>query len=201
MTRVVVLIDWQNGYKQARKAFNLDREAPERGTVSPLGLAQVLARRSAGHRAELHKVEVHRGLADPRRDRTGNSAALRQRDAWEAEAPGIIVPMLRPLAYKPATGEPEEKGVDVAIAVSALEWSITGQAERVVIFSHDSDLLPGIDAICRLYGAGKIETASWWSRSYWKRIPETPGVRNHGLDEATFLEVETPVDYRPPPPD
>ena len=199
MTQIVVLIDWQNAYQQARNAFGLDDAAQERGTVSPLKLAQVLAQRSAGHRARLIKIEVHRGLPDPRRQRTANSAALRQRDAWEAEAPGIVVPKLRSLAYNPDTGEPEEKGVDVAIAVSSLEWTITARAERVIIFWRDSDLLPGIDTVCRLYGADKIQTASWWSRSYWKRIPETPGVKNLGLDEETFLAVETPVDYRPPP--
>jgi hypothetical protein len=108
--------------------------------------------------------------------------------------------MLRPLAYNPDTGEPEEKGIDVAVAVRALEWSVTGKAHVVVIFSHDSDMLPGIEAICRLYGCSHIETGSWWSREnkYWTRIPERTGVTNHPLDEQTFLEIETPVDYRPP---
>lgn len=200
MKKVVVLIDWQNTYKQARKAFGLEREPDERGTVSPLGLAQILAARNKRSRHGLVRVEVHRGLPDPRKQRVGNASVLRQRDAWEAEAPGIVEAKLRPLAYNPDTGDPEEKGVDVAVAVSALEWTITGKADVVVIFSHDSDMLPGIEAISRLYGPDKIETGSWWSREnrYWNRIPERPNVTNHPLDEEKFLEIETPVDYRPP---
>lgn len=201
--RVAVLIDWQNTYRQARVAFGLANAPGERGIVSPLGLARVLAAGNKRRRHELVRVEVHRGLADSRRQPTANSAALRQRDAWEAESPvespRLVRAKLRPLAYDPETGDPEEKGIDVAIAVSALELAITGDADVIVIFSHDSDLVPSIDAIRRLYGhQPTVETGSWWSPTYRKRIPPTRNVMNHTLDEETFLSIETPIDYRPP---
>lgn len=195
--RVVVLVDWQNAYKTARVAFGLSNEPAERGTISPMGLARSLVAGMRGHGHKLERVELHRGLPDARRDKVGNAAVMRQRDAWLAEDLALIVPKLRPLAYHPETGEPEEKGIDVAIVVSALEWTITGHAQHVIIFSHDSDMKPGIEAVCRLYGADKISTASWWSRDYRKRIPATQGVANITLDEATFLKIETPIDYRP----
>ena len=192
--RVVVLIDWQNAYHHAREAFGLDDEPLERGTISALGLATALLHGLPGHGHQLVRVEVHRGLPDSRRQKVANASVLRQRDAWIAEDPERVVPKLRPLAYNP---DPEEKGIDVAVVVSGLEWTITGGAELVIIFSHDSDMQPGIEAICRLYGADKVATGSWWSRAHWKRIPPTLGVKNITLDEDAFLKMETPVDYRP----
>lgn len=147
-----VFIDWQNVYRQARKAFDLEHEPTERGIITPLLAAKTLAGRNArGDTANLVCVEIHRGLPDPRSEPKANRAVLRHRDAWLAEDP-IVAPRLRALRLNKGTQKTEEKGVDVALAISALEHMIDGSCEVVIVFSHDSDLQPLLEAICRLRG-------------------------------------------------
>jgi uncharacterized LabA/DUF88 family protein len=196
--RVAILIDWQNAYQQARNAFELEEKSQTRGIISPLALGRLLVdRQPRALRAELAVVEVHRGLPDARRQKRANAATLRHRDAWIAEDPRIVIPRLRPLAYNPETAKPEEKGIDVALAVSAVEWIASNEDCLVVIFSHDSDLLPAVETIARVWGSSLIQTASWWSRNYWKRIRTTEDVKNHALDLEAFRSIERAVDYRP----
>lgn len=197
MSRVAVFFDWQNCYQQARKAFALEGEAGRRGVFNPYEAARILAfgnRRGDG--GQLVRVEIHRGLPNPVKDPVGNSAVLRHRDAWEALSP-LVKPRLRPLRYNPDTGEPEEKGIDVALALGVVEHVISDFCDVAIIFSHDTDLLPVIETISSIRGSHRIETASWKSdeTGYHKRIPPVPGVVNHTFRRATFARIETPINY------
>lgn len=201
---VAVFIDWQNVYREARRAFDLDGEPSERGVFSPLALAQVLAAgNKRGSDGKLKKVEIHRGLPNPNNNPKGHGAAERQRQAWLAEDPLLVVPRLRPLKYNPDKGQDEEKGVDVALACSAMEHALmSDDCDVVIIFSHDTDLLPPVETICRLRGPSHVETASWKSDHFAKRIPPakqvwgTPyGVVNHTIRVEVFDRVETPINY------
>jgi hypothetical protein len=129
-------------------------------------------------------------------DPVGNSAVLRHRDAWQALSPLVKV-RLRPLKYNPKTGKPEEKGIDVALALSVVEHVVRDFCDVAILFSHDSDLLPVVETICRTGGPHRIETASWKSddHNYHKRIPPVPGVVNHSFRIATFARIETPINY------
>ena len=55
-----------------------------------------------------------------------------------------VIPRLRPLRYPPNYPEagPTEKGVDVQLALAAVEGVLTQLCDVAIIFSHDSDLLP-----------------------------------------------------------
>jgi uncharacterized LabA/DUF88 family protein len=194
--RVAVFIDWQNAYKSVRRAFALETQPSEHGTFSPLRLAQVLAagndRGSDGH---LVRVEVHRGLPSSKRDRIGYGANRRQSQAWMKESPELVIPRLRPLRYPDDGGQPEEKGIDVQLALSAVEHTLTDKCEVAVIFSNDTDLVPAIEMITRITGRSHVETAAWTSEHHKSRLRPKPEVFHHALTEDVFRSVETLINY------
>jgi uncharacterized LabA/DUF88 family protein len=201
--RIAVFIDWQNAYKAARTAFGLLQEPGRRGVFSPLALGRLLARfNRRGDEGELIRVEIHRGWPNPQGNPIGHGAVDRHREAWLAEDPDLVHVHLRPLKYNEEHERDEEKGIDVALACGVLEAVLTDFCDVAVIFSHDSDLLPPIETICRVRGPTAIETASWASDSYPYQIPPAKrpdgqryGVINHTLRRELFDQVETPVNY------
>jgi NYN domain-containing protein len=195
--RVAVFIDWQNVYRSARRAFCLEQTPSERGNFSPLRLGQLLAAANGrGARGKLVCVEIHRGLPSQRYDKVGYIANRRQEAAWKAENSRVVAPKLRPLRYRNYPKEsPIEKGVDVELAVSALEATLTGRCDVAIVFSHDTDLLPVPEAIARLLGSGRVETASWVSRSFQGRLRPKVPVIHHAIPQKVFEAVETPVNY------
>lgn len=197
--KVAVYFDWQNAYKTAREAFDLLNMPNEHGNFSPYRLARILAAANGRGKTggELVRVEVHRGLPSQRYDPTGYAANRRQSAAWEAERPGIVIPKLRPLRYpRDYPAEPAvEKGVDVQLAVSAIEASLTKRCHVAIIVSHDTDLLPVPETISRLLGGHRVETASWSSPSFQSRLRPKPAVYHHLISRQVFEAVETPVNY------
>ena len=197
LDRVAVFIDWQNVYQSARRAFALTALPSERGVISPYQVARILA--AGNDRASdgvLVKVEIHRGLPSSARDPTGFAANRRHSAAWIKENPDVVIPRMRPLRYPDnPNGEPEEKGIDVQLALSAVEHALVGECEVVVIFSHDTDLVPAIETITRITGKSHVETASWSSPTHKARLRPKVAVFHHNLGEDVFRQVETPVNY------
>jgi NYN domain len=126
--------------------------------------------------------------------RIGSGACLQAR-AWEESDPQTVKAQLRPLRLNPETERLEEKGVDVALAACAFEWAVIESVDRVVIFSHDTDLSSIVEVIARTKGPQTVETASWCSKEYRKRIPPIAGVTNHLLKEKLFLAIEDQTHY------
>jgi hypothetical protein len=198
MPRVAVFIDWQNAYKSARTAFGLEAMPNERGNFSPYHVSRILAAgNDRGSSGELVRVEMHRGLPSNERDPKGYAANRRQAAAWVRENQEVVVPRLRPLRYDPHDpyAQPEEKGVDVQLALSIVENVLLGHCDVAVLFSYDTDLVPVVETICRLKGADRVETACWQSREFRKRLRPIHGVHHHGLSGAIFQRVETPINY------
>lgn len=196
MTRVAVFIDWQNTYKTAREAFGWRDWPNEYGNYSPLGLSLELARANDLGDAELARVFVYRGLPSTRHDPGGYAANRRQSAAWMAENPDVVVPKLRPLAY--VNGDPQaprEKGIDVLLAIDAVEWTITERCDVAIIFSHDTDLLPAVEAMTRLRGPGCVETASWTSTTFQSRLRPSGRVYHHLVDVQRFMRHERRINY------
>lgn len=194
--RVAVFIDWMNVYKAAREAFGFTTESGVRGQVNPYRLGRVLAAANRrGQSAELVRVEIHRGRPLPNQSPVGHAAATLQARAWEESDPRTVKAQLRPLRLNPETERLEEKGVDVALAACAFEWAVIESVDRVVIFSHDTDLSSIVEVIARTKGPQTVETASWCSKEYRKRIPPITGVTNHLLKEKLFLAVEDQTHY------
>jgi uncharacterized LabA/DUF88 family protein len=199
--RVAVFFDWQNAYKTAREAFGLWNMPNEHGNFSPYRLARLLAAgNERGADGKLTRVEIHRGLPSQRHDKQGYAANRRQSAAWMAENREIVVPILRPLRYPHNyPDEPEiEKGVDVNLALRAVERVLTDKCDVAIIFSHDTDLLPVPETIARLAGVEHVETASWSSEDFHYRLRPKPPVFHHLVSEQVFRAVETPVNYARP---
>lgn len=197
--KVAVYIDWQNAYKTAREAFGMEAWPNEHGNFSPYQLARILAAgNERGTSGDLVRVQIHRGLPSQRYDPVGYAANRRQSAAWMKENPELVIPRLRPLRYpRDYPNEPAvEKGIDVALAVDSLEWTITGRCDVAIILSHDTDLLPVVEAIARLKGKDHVETASWTSNAFSKRLRTKPDViHHHYISEQVFKRIETPVNY------
>jgi NYN domain len=195
--RVAVFIDWQNVYKGAREAFGMVWQPSEHGNFSPYRLAQILAAgNDRGPDGKLVLVEIHRGLPSSTRDPVGFAANRRQSAAWMKECPELVVPRPRPLRYPDDDREdPDEKGIDVQLALSAVENALSADCEVVVIFSHDTDLRPAIETISRIAGESRVETAGWTSPTFHKRLGTKPDVFHHAIPGSLFRSVETPINY------
>lgn len=113
------------------------------------------------------------------------------------ENPEVVMPYLRPLRYdrNDPTAAPVEKGIDVALAVNAVENTLTQRCDVAIVFSHDTDLAPAVEAIARLCRPSHVETASWRSDHFEKRLRPVTGVHHHHIHRAVFDRVETPVNY------
>lgn len=198
--KVAVFIDWQNTYKTAREAFGWKAYPNEYGNYSPYQLARILtAGNGRGAEATLVRLNVHRGLPSLKYDPKGYAANRRQAAAWMKENPEIVIPRLRPLRYSHDPNEsPREKGVDVELALAAVEWVLTKACDVAVVFSHDTDLVPLIEMLRRLKGLTCIETASWVSAIFKQRIRTNPPVPHHDISQAVFDRVETRVNYAHP---
>jgi NYN domain len=194
--RVAVFIDWQNVYKAARRAFGLERMPVERGNFSPYRLGLFLAAANGrGDMGQLVAVEIHRGLPSQRLDWVGYSASRRQAAMWKAENSQVVQPKLRPLQYRRRSRLPVEKGIDVALAVSAIEFKLNDRCDVAIVFSHDTDLLPVPEAIAELAGPGGVETASWSSPNFAQRLRPKVQVAHHSISRRIFEAIETPVNY------
>lgn len=67
-----------------------------------------------------------------------------------------------------------------------------------IIFSHDNDLLPVPEAIARLVGPSRVETASWVSPSFKRRLRPKAPVVHHTIPPKVFEAIETPINYARP---
>lgn len=198
---MAVYIDWQNVYNTARRAFSLTDAPSEEGQISPYRVAQILAAGNGrGAAGKLVRVEIHRGLPNSSKDPTGYGANRRQSAAWMKENEEVVIPRLRPLRYPQNYPDelPEEKGIDVQLALAAVEHVTSNPpfCDVAVIFSHDTDLVPAIQTISRLTSSDRVETASWVSDIYSGRI-RAQGARvfHHELSRDVFEEVRDPVNY------
>lgn len=62
-----------------------------------------------------------------------------------------------------------------------------------IVFSHETDLVPLIEMLVRLKGAGSVETASWAAEHFNQRIRTKSPVHHHAVSQAVFDRVERRV--------
>jgi hypothetical protein len=55
---------------------------------------------------------------------------------------------------------PQEKGIDVQIAVDLIQAAFTGHYAALVLFSSDTDLLPALETVVD-HRLGHVEVACW----------------------------------------
>ena len=191
-TRTIVLIDGQNLYHLARKAW-------ASGPKSPYGwpsydvekLAQALVSRVPGR--TLAEIRFYTGVPDP---------AMGGSEFWHGfwsnkirylKSRGIYVYRGRVNSGR------QEKGVDVSLALDLVQATHDERYEVAIIVSQDSDFGPAV----RL--AKQIAKAQGRSLAIESCFPFGPGLSRRGvpgttwihIDQATYDSCHDPTDYRP----
>lgn len=203
MTRVAVFIDYQNVYKQARKAFSRTT-TPDEGQVYPrrLGLLLTDRGRALDTSRALEAVHVYRGEPTAKHDRKGQAACQRQVRYWASQA--LVDPWTRPLHYYPTdkkdwqgnqVWEAREKGIDVRLAVDMVLGAKRDEFDVAVLFSCDTDLVPALDGV--LAERKRCEVAAWKSPTEWssRLDADTRKLWCHWLDETDYDRCRDPADY------
>jgi uncharacterized LabA/DUF88 family protein len=193
LRRTVVFIDYQNAYMQARRCFTGSRAPATAGQFDPVALgAMVAARRGS----TLHQVRIYRGLPQAERDSRSFTAADRQCGAWSRDPRAAVV--TRPLRY--GRGRPQEKGIDVRLAVDFVAMALRGEYDVGVLMSHDTDLVPALEAVLDLTSAAQVEVAAWAPTSRRVSRLRVPGrdVWCHELTAADYAAVADTRNYTRP---
>jgi uncharacterized LabA/DUF88 family protein len=200
MKRVIVFIDAQNFYRNARRAFFDDAyDSYELGQVRPSAVGRLLAARDADR--QLFGVRIYTGRPDAFLQPKAHGANVRQCQAWESD--GCYV-FHRPLRYPPgwpnAGGRrPEEKGIDVAMAVDLSRLAYEDQYDVGIICTGDTDLIPAVEDVLGGNKGVQVEVAGWRSDHYRQRL-SLPG-RNiwcHWLHRDDYENVRDDTDYTRP---
>ncbi|MYF83120.1 MAG: NYN domain-containing protein [Acidimicrobiia bacterium] len=132
------------------------------GQVDPLALGRLIIDRSPYDRT-LAGVRIYRGVPHSTKDPKGYGACMRQIASWSKLA-GVQV-YARPLRYPYGwpRQKPEEKGIDVAMAVDFVLMAARREYDVGILMSADTDLKPALEAVITL-GSAKAEVAAWSSQ-------------------------------------
>ena len=203
MTRVVLFIDAQNLYKGARDDFGV-RDANGKiiepftfGQVHPIELGKLICSRPPeGETRALHQVRVYTGRPDSSKQPVGYGANLAQCAAWEAKGIHVVHRTLR-YPFDWPVSKPQEKGIDVALAIDLVTGAIDGTYDVGIVCSTDSDLRPAIEYVYRKFGGHPRAEVMAWKDAYRLSVPGY-NIWCHFLDRADFDSISDPTDYRTP---
>jgi uncharacterized LabA/DUF88 family protein len=193
---VTVLLDWQNIYRCAREAFGLEDGPAVGGTVDPLKLATHLAAGmdpELGRSRKLQEVRAYRGRPNSAKDRKSYDAFQSQTAAWAKAGGERLVGCYRDLRYR--GDEIVEKGIDVWLAIELTTIAYEQSADRVVVVSSDTDLVPALELATKIRGPGFAETAGWDGPTQSAAILNVDGVSQHRLGVIEYERVRDPTDY------
>ncbi|WP_278260892.1 NYN domain-containing protein [Nocardia sp. AG03] len=193
MLRAVIVIDYQNIHLTARGKFTAPGTPTHESLVHPLRFAEqlLIARANAkgadAPAVKVAKVHTFRGLPSNRHDPTSYRRSQAQQAEWTRD-PRVEV-TYRPLRYQEINGvlTPQEKGVDVLVALKFTELVAAAQYDVAILAAHDTDLEPALEVALRSDAARSrkvtVETAGWYQ---CKRIAPRNGDRKPWH---TFLAV------------
>ena len=196
---VVVYIDSENTRMGARDAF-FPGGAPHytAGQFSPLALGELLIGRTpAGFDRNLKQVRVYTGRPDATRHPRNYTAHMNQCAAWESASACVV---WKPLRYPPdfPASRPQEKGVDVQLAIDLVTHSIQRYFDIAIVVSTDTDLRPALEWVALRTSPGpRVELAAWRSPTSNRRIHVQAPRRIwcHWLDLSDYQSVHDPTDY------
>jgi len=204
MPSAVVFIDFQNTCLGARDRF-YPREPAYKGTFDPLKLATLVVSRRLEPTA-LVAVHVYRGLPDATLEPKGHAAAMRQKVAHEAAGRGLVIYHHRPLRYPAGfpRERPQEKGVDVELAIDFVRLAVQRAYEVGILISCDTDLRPALETVLSLQSPRSMyprcEVAAWRGDSgFAPRLSiSTARLWCHWLSRPDFVSVADGTDYTRP---
>lgn len=197
--RVAVLVDYQNMHLTARGQFTPAGTPTHESLLHPGLLGrQVLTARATAKGAdtpatELALVDVYRGLPSNKHD----PVSYRRSQAQEWTRDRVVRVTYRPLRYRYIENvlTPQEKGVDVLVALNLVATASSGVYDIVILAAHDTDLEPALEMAISTEpvreGRVAVETAGWHqckrlqprngSRGTWHTEPLSGLTRSEGL--------------------
>lgn len=200
--RLILFIDAQNTYRGARNAFlssgRLYTEPHVFGQIDPWLLGSLICSRGGpnGSQRVLHEVRVYTGRPDATKDPRTYAAHMKQCSAW-AKAGATVIP--RTLRYPPEypAARPEEKGIDVALAIDFVACALDGLFDMGVMLSTDTNLRPALEYVSRKCTSQCVaEVAAWRSPTSRSRLSiKGASLWCHWLHEADYEAVHDAVDY------
>jgi NYN domain len=193
---VIVLLDWQNIYSCAREAFGLEDAPGGVGNVYPLKLAVQLASgtdEATGRPRQLQEVRIYRGRPDGAKYRQWYSAWQSQTAAWKKAGGGRLVERYRDLRER--DGVLVEKGVDVSLAIDLISLAYLEEADRVVVVSSDTDLVPALELAREIRGDDFAEVAGWVGPHPSAAVLSVEGVPQHPLNATDFARLQDHTNY------
>ncbi|WP_062435702.1 NYN domain-containing protein [Herbidospora daliensis] len=200
---MILFLDHQNVYKGARETFHEPSLAPGTdGQIDPVRLGVWLIENSPYDR-ELVEVRIYRGQPHPSRDARGHAAFVRQRVDWENDP--RVVGVFRDLRYprgwpdRCAPGlKPQEKGIDVALAIDYVKLALEGRYDVGILMSTDSDLKPALEVVAamRPNGGPRVEAAAWKGPGAKRPLSlSQPKIWSHLLDKSCYDAVRDATNY------
>jgi len=198
LRRIVLFLDYQNAYMQARRCFAHLHAPVTAGQFDPAGLGTlVVGRQLTPSEAVLHQVRVYRGMPDSRRDPRGYMAVDRQSSAWRADPRVELI--TRPLRYprdRPRA-RPVEKGIDVCLAIDFVAMALRGEYDVAVLMSSDTDLVPALESVLDLAPAAQPQVAAWTPANGAARRLRVPraSLWCHELTQADYAAVADSRNY------
>ena len=196
--RLVLFVDAQNVYMGARDAFFTPSAPSTDGQVDPSAIAELIARRqaAAGYPCSVRQVRVYSGFHTPEGNPTAYAAYRSQSAGWKSRGCEVIG---RPLRYPRVAGEsPQEKGIDVALAIDFVRLALDNVFDVGVLFSTDTDLLPALEFVRDKYGTAVHVTTAAWDSDTSPRPLRMPGMWCHKLTLEDYRAVHDPTHYARP---
>jgi hypothetical protein len=155
--RVAVFIDFQNAHLVGHGLFGSGSEL-FRCVPDPVKVADLIAARR-GRPSAATAIRVYRGRPDPNHQPRVTASNDAQAAQWTRDRRVQVI--RRQLNYRDWPNHaPQEKGIDVAIAVDLMHLAIRKQYDALVLFSSDTDLLPALETIVQLR-LTHVEVACW----------------------------------------
>ena len=182
-------------YKGARTAFFKNSDPHYCGQINPIKLGKLICSRSPTNSSRLlQQVRIYTGRPDAAKQPKAYAAHIKQCNAWEKLGAKVISRILR---YPPAwpTSKPEQKGVDVALAIDFVALAIDNEYDIGVIASTDTDLKPAIEYVNKKCGTQCQAEVLAWKSSIAKTRLYMPSVWCHHLDINDYNSLADLTDY------
>jgi hypothetical protein len=88
-----------------------------------------------------------------------------------------------------------EKGVDVSLAIDLVSLAYLQGADRVVVVSSDTDLVPALELVREIRGDNFAEVAGWIGPHLSAAILSVEGVPQHPLNATDFERLQDNTNY------
>lgn len=191
--KLTLFIDAQNTYKNAREAFFTPTAYHTYGQINPVEVGKLVVSRTI-QQATLNQVRIYSGRPDARKEPKTYAAHMKQCIAWQKMGIEVIT---RSLLYI-KNAKPQEKGIDVALALDFVTMAVDNKYDIGVIFSTDSDLNPALEYVYnKFHNSTSVAVVSWETSQFKKRLSiSNANIWCHFLDVSDYHSVEDLTDYR-----